>query len=138
MSKIIAAAAIRGAHACMDRAERMLADAVGRLGRDAQVGFEGTAYALPTILALTGRRVERLRDLEDAVAEAHGWIPSVPTDSTWLPYLGGTLDAGAAMLAVVTVRRCAASMTSTTESPCAPNSVHAGSSSRTRTAIARV
>ena len=98
MSKIIAAAAIRGAHACMDRAERMLADAIARLGRDAQVGFEGTAYALPTILALTGRRVERLRDLEDAVAEAHGWIPSVPTDSTWLPYLGGTLDAGAATL----------------------------------------
>jgi acetyl-CoA synthase len=82
----------------MDRAERMLADAIARLGREAHVGFEGTAYALPVIFALTGRRVERLRDLEEALSEAHGWIPAVPADSVWLPYLGGALDAGVATL----------------------------------------
>lgn len=98
MSRLIATAAIRGAHACMDRADRMLADAIARLGRETHVGFEGTAYALPVILALTGRRVERLRDLDEALTEARGWIPAVPSDSVWLPYLGGALDAGAATL----------------------------------------
>jgi acetyl-CoA synthase len=98
MSKLIATAAIRGARACMDRAERMLADTMGRLGPDAPVGFEGTAYALPVVLALTGRRVERLRDLEAALAEARAWIPPVPDEHVWLPYLGGALDAGAATL----------------------------------------
>jgi acetyl-CoA synthase len=98
MSKLIASAAIRGARVCMDRADRMLADAMSRLGPDAPVGFEGTAYALPVILALTGRRVERLRDLEGALAEARAWIPPVPDEHVWLPYLGGALDAGAATL----------------------------------------
>ena len=52
MSKIIASAAIRGAHACMERAETMLAEAIQRHGRDAGIGFPGTAYALPVILSL--------------------------------------------------------------------------------------
>jgi acetyl-CoA synthase len=98
MSKIIASAAIRGAHACMDRAESMLAESIRRKGRDGQVGFEGTAYFLPVILALTGRRVEKLGALEEALHEARGWIPPVPTEHLWLPYLGGALDAGAATL----------------------------------------
>ncbi len=98
MSKIIAAAAIRGAHACMDRARTMLADAIDRHGRDQTVGFPGTAYALPVILSLLGKRVERLGDLEESLQEARHWLPQVPTDQLWLPYLGGALDAGAATL----------------------------------------
>jgi acetyl-CoA synthase len=98
MSKIIAAAAIRGAHACVERAESMLGEAIERHGRDAGVGFPGTAYALPTILALVGKRVEKLGDLEEAVQSARAWLPPEPTAQLWLPYLGAALDAGAATL----------------------------------------
>ncbi len=98
MSRIIAGAAIRGAHASLARAESMLQDAVSRHGRDAAVGFQDTAYALPVILALTGRRVEKLSDLEQAVATARGWLPAEPTPTVWLPYLGDALDAGSATL----------------------------------------
>ena len=38
MSKIIASAAIRGAHACMERAETMLVEAIERHGRDERRG----------------------------------------------------------------------------------------------------
>jgi acetyl-CoA synthase len=98
MSRLIATSAIRGARIAIDRAETMLAEAVGRHGRDRQVGFEGTAYALPVILAMTGRRVEQLGDLEDAVREARAWLPPIPDDRLWLPYLGAALDAGVATL----------------------------------------
>jgi acetyl-CoA synthase len=98
MSKIIAAAAIRGATACMDRAETMLSEVVGRHGRDKGIEFPGTAYALPVTLALVGKRVERLGDLEEALQAARDWIPPIPAEQVWLPYLGGALDAGAATL----------------------------------------
>ena len=98
MSKIIASAAIRGAHACMERAETMLAEAIGHHGREAGIGFPGTAYALPVILSLVGKRVEKLGDLEEALEEARGWLPAVPSDQVWLPYLGAALDAGSATL----------------------------------------
>ena len=98
MSKIIASAAIRGAHACMERAETVLAEAIERHGRDAAIGFPGTAYALPVILSLVGKRVEKLGDLEEALEEARGWLPAVPSDQVWLPYLGAALDAGSATL----------------------------------------
>src|SRR5574340_194954 len=98
MSKIIAAAAIRGAHACVHRAEAMLAAAIEQHGRDAAVGFPGTAYALPTILALVGKRVEKLGELEEALQTARAWLPAEPSAQLWLPYLGAALDAGAATL----------------------------------------
>ena len=98
MSKIIAAAAIRGAHVSMDRAETMLSEAIRHHGRDKNIGFPGTAYALPVILALVGKRVEKLGALEDVLCDARSWLPPVPTDRLWLPYLGGALDAGAATL----------------------------------------
>ncbi len=98
MSRIIAAAAIRGAYTCVERAEKMLAEVIARHGRDRSIGFPGTAYALPVILALTGKRVERLGELEEAVAAARSWLPAAPTERLWLPYLGAALDAGAATL----------------------------------------
>jgi acetyl-CoA synthase len=98
MSRLIATAAIRGAHAVWARAAAHFKEVLAARGRDARVGFEGTAYALPVTLALTGRRVERVGDLEEVLAEARGWLPPVPTDALWLPYLGDALDAGAATL----------------------------------------
>ena len=98
MSRIIASAAIRGGHACVRRAETMLAESLDRHNRDTAIGFPSTAYALPIILALTGKRVEKLGDLEEALATARSWLPALPTEHLWLPYLGGALDAGAATL----------------------------------------
>jgi acetyl-CoA synthase len=98
MSRIIATLAIRGAYACVDRAETMLSEAVSRYGRDQVIGFPETAYALPVILALTGKRVEKLGELEEALGIARSWLPAVPSDQLWLPYLGDALDAGAATL----------------------------------------
>src|ERR1035441_388074 len=98
MSKIIAEAAIRGAHACVNRAETMLSEAIERHGRATRIAFPDTAYALPVILALVGKRVEKLGDLEEALQVARSWLPAPPTEKLWLPYLGGTLDAGAATL----------------------------------------
>src|ERR1035441_9629196 len=98
MSKIIAEAAIRGAYACMKRAESMLSEAIDRYGRSKTIAFPDTAYALPVILALVGKRVEKLGDLEEALQTARTWLPAPPTEKLWLPYLGGTLDAGAATL----------------------------------------
>jgi acetyl-CoA synthase len=98
MSKLIATAAIRGAHAVVERAEGLLSKTVSDHGRDQQVGFEGTAYALPLILALTGKAVKNLGQLEEVLGEARSWLPAVPDESVWLPYLGSALDAGAATL----------------------------------------
>jgi acetyl-CoA synthase len=98
MSRIIAAAAIRGAYTCVDRAETMLAEAIHRHGRDKNIGFPGTAYALPVILSLVGKRVEKLGELEETLQVARDWLPAIPTERLWLPYLGGALDAGAATL----------------------------------------
>ncbi len=63
-----------------------------------RIAFPDTAYALPVILALVGKRVEKLGDLEEALQVARTWLPAPPTEKLWLPYLGGTLDAGAATL----------------------------------------
>lgn len=98
MSKIIATAAIRGAHDCVARADRKLAAALARHGPDMSVGFGETAYALPVILALLGKRVDRLGDLQEVVSEIKGWLPPLPDDEVWLPYLGDALDAGIATL----------------------------------------
>src|ERR1039457_1026503 len=98
MSKIIATASLRRAHACVQRAETILAEAIDRHGRDTAIGFPSTAYALPTILALVGKRVERLGDLEEAMQVARAWLPAEPSERLWLPYLGAALDAGAAPL----------------------------------------
>jgi acetyl-CoA synthase len=94
MSRIIATAAIRGAHYYMSQAESRLAKAIEQHSADARVGFPNTAYYLPLILALFGKKVETLKDCREALSEARILLAEVPTDSLWLPYLGSTLDAG--------------------------------------------
>ena len=98
MSKIIASAAIRGAHYYVTQAQQQLSLAIESHGPDARVGFPNTAYYLPLILAMLGRKVETLKDCQEALAEAETLLPEVPTQSLWLPYLGSALDAGMATL----------------------------------------
>ncbi len=98
MSKIIASAAIRGAHYYMSVAQQQLARAIELQGPQTRIGFPNTAYHLPLILALLGKKVDTLKDCEDALAEAQILLPEVPSEALWLPYLGSALDAGIATL----------------------------------------
>ena len=64
MSKIIASAAIRGAHKIVDRAEKKWQGTMDKYGAKEPVGFPNTAYYLPIIYGITGTKVEKLGDME--------------------------------------------------------------------------
>ncbi|MBN2534680.1 MAG: CO dehydrogenase/CO-methylating acetyl-CoA synthase complex subunit beta [Spirochaetales bacterium] len=98
MSKIIAKAAIRGAHAMVKQAEENLNKAIEQKGKDALVQYPNTAYYLPIILLTLGQKVEKVGDLEDSLKEAKKLLADIPSDELWLPYLGDTLNAGIATL----------------------------------------
>ena len=98
MSKIIATAAIRGAHEMMARAENDLQKAIEKHGKDAAVAYPNTAYNLPIMLLFFGQKVEKLGDLEESLQEARNLLGEIPSDELWLPYLGETLDSGVATL----------------------------------------
>jgi len=98
MSKIIAKAAIRGAHEMVARAETALAEAIEEHGKEAKVEYPNTAYFLPIIYLFLGQKVQQLGDLEYSLQEARKLLQDIPSDDLWLPYLGDTLDAGVATL----------------------------------------
>lgn len=98
MSKIIATAAIRGAHRLVERAENDLKKAIKAKGKQAPIAYPSTAYYLPIILLFLGQKVEKLGDLEYSLQEARKLLRSIPSDDLWLPYLGDTLDSGVATL----------------------------------------
>ena len=98
MSKIISSSAIRGAHQIVRDAEDYLAKAVAAKGADCAVGFPDTAYSLPVIYSLLGKRVDKLSDMPTILEECHRLLPPVPSENLLLPYLGDTLDAGVATL----------------------------------------
>ena len=98
MSKIIASAAIRGAHKYVKEAEEKLNKLIEEKGPDEKVAFPNTAYYLPVIYALLGMEVKTLQDLGRALKEARRLLPPEPTKKLWLPYLGNALDAGIATL----------------------------------------
>jgi len=62
MSKIIASAAIRGAHKIVGKAFEKYEEAVKKFGKEADVGFPNTAYYLPIIYAMLGYPVKKLGD----------------------------------------------------------------------------
>jgi len=98
MSKIIATAAIRGAHRLVERAENDLKKAIKAKGKEAPVAYPSTAYYLPIMLLFLGQKVEKLGDLEYSLQEARKLLGNIPSDDLWLPYLGETLDSGVATL----------------------------------------
>ena len=99
MSKIIASAAIRGAHKMAKQAEDILARAIDERGKDCKVEFPNTGYYIPIIYSMTGRAVETLSDFEQVIAEEiKPLLPEPVPDDMWLPYLGPALDAGMATL----------------------------------------
>ncbi len=98
MSRIIATAAIKGAHKYVAEAEAKLVEAVESKGAGHRLEFPNTAFNLPLILALTGIKVKTFEDAWEPLRIARNLLPPVPTDQMWLPYLGAALDAGTATL----------------------------------------
>ncbi|MBM4018766.1 MAG: CO dehydrogenase/CO-methylating acetyl-CoA synthase complex subunit beta [Planctomycetes bacterium] len=98
MSRIIAAAAIRGAHKIALQAEQMLAKAVAAKGDSAPVEFPNTGYFIPIIYAMTGHEVKTLADFKPVMARVKALLPPTVSDHLWTPYLGPALDAGMATL----------------------------------------
>ncbi|MHC4539175.1 MAG: acetyl-CoA decarbonylase/synthase complex subunit alpha/beta [Planctomycetota bacterium] len=98
MSKIIASAAIRGAHKIAKQAEDILARAIKEKGQDCPVEFPNTGYYMPIIYSMTGRGVEKLSDFQEVMDEIKDLLPPPVDDDLWVPYLGHALDAGMATL----------------------------------------
>ncbi|MHC4069934.1 MAG: acetyl-CoA decarbonylase/synthase complex subunit alpha/beta [Planctomycetota bacterium] len=99
MSKIIASAAISGAHQIVKEAEDILSRAIEEKGRDCPVEFPNTGYYIPIIYSMTGRAVETLADFEKVITEdVKPLLPELVDDDLWIPYLGPALDAGMATL----------------------------------------
>ena len=98
MSRIIATAAIRGAHSIVKQAEEKLREAIESKGKDAKVEFPDTGYYLPIIYSATAFEVKTLGDCEEAMGHARALLPPIPEEKIYLPYLGWALDAGMATL----------------------------------------
>ena len=98
MSKIIAAAAIRGAKEIIKQAEEFLEKAIQENGESKKIEFPETAYYLPMANALLGIEARTLGDARPILEHAKSLLPQVPKDKVWLPYLGDALDAGIATM----------------------------------------
>jgi len=96
MSKIIASAAIRGAHKIVDRAEKKWQEAMDKWGANEPVGFPNTAYYLPVIYGMLGVKVEKLGDMEEILKKSKSLLPPPVREKHPLPYLAPALDAGMA------------------------------------------
>lgn len=96
MSKIIASAAIRGAHKIVERAEKKYQEALDKWGPEQEVGFPDTAYYLPVIYAILGIPVKKMSDMKPVLDRCRALLPPPVKEKTALPYLAPALDAGMA------------------------------------------
>ncbi len=94
MSKIIASAAIRGAHKIVNQAEKKWQEAMDKWGANEPVGFPNTAYYLPVIYGILGIKVEKLGDMEQVLKKCKSLLPPPVKEVHPLPYLAPALDAG--------------------------------------------
>jgi acetyl-CoA synthase len=98
MSKVVAAAAIRGAQEIYKQASDFLDKAIKEKGPAQKIGFPETAFYLPMANALLGAKVETLKDALLILEHAKSLLPQLPSEKVWLPYLGDALNAGMATL----------------------------------------
>jgi acetyl-CoA synthase len=94
MSKIIASAAINGAHKIVEKADKKWQEAMDKWGAKEPVGFPNTAYYLPIIYGILGTKIEKLGDMEAVLKKCRALLPPPVKAEHHLPYLGPTLDAG--------------------------------------------
>jgi len=87
MSKIIASAAIRGAHKIVGGAEKKWQEAMDKWGANEPVGFPNTAYYLPVIYGILGTKVEKLGDMEQVLKKCKDLLPPPVREVHPLPYL---------------------------------------------------
>jgi acetyl-CoA synthase len=96
VSKIIASAAIRGAHKIVERAEKKYKEALEKWGPNQEVGFPNTAYFLPVIYAMLGIPVKTVSDMKPVLDRCRNLLPPLVKEKVALPYLAPALDAGMA------------------------------------------
>ena len=94
MSKIVASAAIRGAHSWAEEANAALKQAIEEKSEDTKLEFPETAFYLPMAYSLLGMEAKTLGDAKAIMDRVGSLLPDVPSENVWLPYLGPTLDAG--------------------------------------------
>ena len=98
MSKIVAAAAIRGANKIAKQAEDFLNKAIAEKGKDARIEFPETAFYLPMAYALLGLEVKTAGEMVPVLEQIKSLLHQEPSVQLWLPYLGDALDSGIATL----------------------------------------
>jgi len=98
LSKIIASAAIRGAHQFVNEAVANWNRIRESSGEDTKVAFPETAYYLPMSHALMGLNVKTVGEMKLIIDHIQELLPPHPSESLWLPYLGDALDSGIATL----------------------------------------
>jgi len=96
VSKIIASAAINGAHKIVGYAEKKVKEAMDKFGANQDVAFPNTGYYLPIIYGILGYKVEKLKDMEHVIKVSKNLLPPPVKEKYHLPYLGPVLDAGMA------------------------------------------
>jgi acetyl-CoA synthase len=98
MSKLVAAAAVRGSHSIAKEAEEKLLAAIEKHGEDHALGFPETAFFLPMAHALLGLEVSTLGEAREILDTVKVLLSEEPSEKLWLPYLPALLDAGVATL----------------------------------------
>jgi acetyl-CoA synthase len=98
MSNVIAAAAIRGAHELVNRAQALWDEAIKNHGADSAVGFPNTAYFLPVVYGVTGQKIETLTDMATVFKRCRTMLPAPINESDNLSSLAPVLAAGMAAL----------------------------------------
>ncbi|MFH2146060.1 MAG: acetyl-CoA decarbonylase/synthase complex subunit alpha/beta [Candidatus Omnitrophota bacterium] len=99
MSKVVAAAVMRGTQSVFKQAESMLNKAIEEKSESTKVGFPETAFYFPMANALLAAEVKTLGDAKKILEHAQTLLPrQLPQDKVWLPYLGDVLDSGIATL----------------------------------------
>ncbi|HOK56532.1 MAG TPA: acetyl-CoA decarbonylase/synthase complex subunit alpha/beta [bacterium] len=98
MSKIIASAAINGAHKIVNIAEEKWKNAMDKYGPNQDVAFPDTAYYLPIIYGILGIPISKLSHMEKVFKICRELLPEPVGKECHLPYLGPVLDAGMATL----------------------------------------
>ena len=98
MSKIIASAAINGAHKIVKMCEEKWKQAIDKYGPNQDVAFPDTAYYLPIIYGILGIPVSKLSHMEKVFKICKDILPEPVKKDCHLPYLGPVLDAGMSTL----------------------------------------
>lgn len=92
------ARARRGTSQLLNESKTVLEQALKERGPEAVAGFDDTAYYLPTILAITGQPITKIKGLQDALGRAEALLNARGAAAEWNQSGNKLLDAGMAGL----------------------------------------